>query len=300
MNPAYIALKMLRKFELVKLCKENKIRRYSKLRKMELVDLVFKTLHPNENKVLKEELKKPEIILKNEPILEIKPLEKVEIIVDIFEEKKEEKKEEKEPCPEKQSINFTFPTETAERDLRTIALFGNINEEKGADVCSSLYYLWMNTPDLIPEELLEEGEVQPETDIRMFISTFGGDAVEMFGIYDMMRVVKADDVAIRTIGTGKVMSAGVLLMAAGTKGKRRITKHCRVMLHQVSAGTFGTLNNMETELEEVKVIQDMYIQAIADNSNLSVKQIKKLFKTHSNVYLSAEEAVNYGLADTIV
>jgi len=96
MNPAYIALKMLRKFELVKLCKENKIRRYSKLRKMELVDLVFKTLHPNENKVLKEELKKPEIILKNEPILEIKPLEKVEIIVDIFEEKKEEEKKEKE------------------------------------------------------------------------------------------------------------------------------------------------------------------------------------------------------------
>jgi len=44
----------------------------------------------------------------------------------------------------------------------------------------------------------------------------------------------------------------------------------------------------------------MYIQAIADNSNLSVKQIKKLFKTHSNVYLSAEEAVTYGLADTIV
>jgi len=217
-----------------------------------------------------------------------------------LEEKKEEKKEEKEPCPEKQSINFTFPTETAERDLRTIALFGNINEEKGADVCSSLYYLWMNTPDLIPEELLEEGEVQPETDIRMFISTFGGDAVEMFGIYDMMRVAKADDVDIRTIGTGKVMSAGVLLMAAGTKGKRRITKHCRVMLHQVSAGTFGTLNNMETELEEVKVIQDMYIQAIADNSNLSVKQIKKLFKTHANVYLSAEEAVEYGLADTIV
>jgi len=97
MNPVYIELKMLRKFELVKLCKENKIRRYSKLRKMELVDLVFKTLHPNENKVLKEELKKPEIILKNEPILEIKPLEKVEIIVDIFEEKKEEEeKKEKE------------------------------------------------------------------------------------------------------------------------------------------------------------------------------------------------------------
>jgi ATP-dependent Clp protease protease subunit len=217
-----------------------------------------------------------------------------------LEEKEEEKKEETDPCPEKQSINFTFPSDSGERDLRTVALFGNINEEKSAEICSSLYYLWMNTPDPIPEELLEEGEEQPETDIRMFISTFGGDAVEMFGIYDMMRVVKSDDVDIRTIGTGKVMSAGVLLMAAGTKGKRRITKHCRVMLHQVSAGTFGTLNNMETELEEVKVIQDMYIQAIADNSNLSVKQIKKLFKTHANVYLSAEEAVEYGLADTIV
>ena len=96
MNPVYIKLKMLRKFELVKLCKENKIRRYSKLRKMELVDLIFKTLHPDQNKVLKKELPKPEIILKNEPILEIKPLEKVEIIVDIFEEKKEENKEEEE------------------------------------------------------------------------------------------------------------------------------------------------------------------------------------------------------------
>ena len=96
MNPLYIELKMLRKFELVKLCKENKIRRYSKLRKMELVDVIFKKLHPDQNKVLKKELPKPEIILKNEPILEIKPLEKVEIIVDIFEEKKEEEKKEKE------------------------------------------------------------------------------------------------------------------------------------------------------------------------------------------------------------
>jgi len=62
----------------------------------------------------------------------------------------------------------------------------------------------------------------------------------------------------------------------------------------------GSVFNMENELEEVKVLQDMYVQCVAENSNLSVRQIKKLFKANANHYISAAQAVEYGLADEIV
>jgi len=72
------------------------------------------------------------------------------------------------------------------------------------------------------------------------------------------------------------------------------------MLHQASAGTVGSVNSMENELEEVKVLQDMYVRCVAENSNLSVKKIKKLFKSNANHYISAEQAVEYGIADEVV
>jgi ATP-dependent Clp endopeptidase proteolytic subunit ClpP len=181
-------------------------------------------------------------------------------------------------------------------------VFGSINEEKCPDITSGIYYLWKNAPELYTEEELEEDEdlEQPERDITMIISTYGGEVLEMFAIYDMMRMAKSDGIDIQTIGLGKVMSAGVAILAAGTKGKRKVSRNCRLMLHQASAGTMGSVFNMENELEEVKVLQDMYVQCVAENSNLSVKQIKKLFKANANHYISAAQAVEYGLADEIV
>ena len=63
---------------------------------------------------------------------------------------------------------------------------------------------------------------------------------EMFALYDLMRMVR-EDCGIHTFGIGKVMSAGVLLLAAGTKGERRIGKNCRIMLHRVLTGDSGSL-----------------------------------------------------------
>ena len=199
-------------------------------------------------------------------------------------------------------VHFSLPTQLAEKDLRTVAVFGAIDEEKCADVTSGIYYLWQNAPELYTEEELaeHEGLTQPDRDIRMIISTYGGEVLEMFGIIDLMNMAKSSDIDIETIGIGKVMSAGVAILAAGTKGRRKVSRNCRLMLHQASAGTMGSVFNMENELEEVKVLQEMYVRCVAENSNLSVRKIKKMFSSNSNHYISAEQAVEYGIADEVI
>jgi ATP-dependent Clp endopeptidase proteolytic subunit ClpP len=213
------------------------------------------------------------------------------------EEPEEANEEETSPA-----IHFSLPAQAAEKDLRTVAVFGEINEEKCADITSGIYYLWQNAPELYTEEELLEYDQpeQPSRDIRMIISTYGGEVLEMFGIIDMMHMSKTGGVDIETTGLGKVMSAGVAILAAGTVGKRRVTRNCRLMLHQASAGTMGSVHNIENELEELKVLQDMYIYCVAENSKLSVRKIKKLFQSNANHYISAEQAVEYGIADEIV
>ena len=96
------------------------------------------------------------------------------------------------------------------------------------------------------------------------------------------------------------MSAAVLVLAAGTKGKRKIGKYCRVMIHSVIGGSSGALHDLKNEMKEIQVIQDMYIDALASETKLTKKKLKDMFSKNVNVYLSAEEAVKYGIADIIV
>jgi ATP-dependent Clp protease protease subunit len=121
----------------------------------------------------------------------------------------------------------------------------------------------------------------------------------MFAIYDVMRQIRKD-CPIHTIGLGKVMSAGVLLLAAGTKGQRKIGKNCRVMIHSVLAGSEGPLHNLESELSEIRYTQERYIQALIDETKITQKIMSKLLEKHVNIYLSAEEAIKYGIADEVI
>ena len=96
------------------------------------------------------------------------------------------------------------------------------------------------------------------------------------------------------------MSAGVLLLAAGAKGKRRVGRHCRIMLHSVVSGHSGELFNLENELEEAQHTQTSYIKALAQETDMTEKYIKKLLGKKINVYLTAEEAVELGIADEVI
>ena len=199
-------------------------------------------------------------------------------------------------------INNIQPPAPAEPELRTINLYGDISEQKGADVVAALLYL-ENTSHAVstrdPQDP-ESEQVVVARSIAMMVSTHGGTASDMFSILDIMDMVKDRTCDIETFGIGKVMSAGVPILAAGTKGKRKVGRNCRIMLHNVMAGTGGTIFSMENELEEIKWIQERYIETLASYTKLTPSKIKKLLKTQKDVYISAEEAIKMGIADEII
>tara|TARA_B100001094_G_C18135205_1_gene774654 strand:+ start:385 stop:1092 length:708 start_codon:yes stop_codon:yes gene_type:complete len=194
-------------------------------------------------------------------------------------------------------INNIDPKKDEKDNLRSISLYGDINEHMANEVMQALLFYDHTKNHSIQEE---DGTIQEVIlPIRMYVSTHGGVVSDMFSIIDVMENIKAN-CDIETIGVGKVMSAGVLVLAAGTKGKRKIAKHCRVMLHSVMSGHCGSFPNLENEMKETKHMQNMYFDFLSKNTKLSKKRIKKLLIPNVDVYLSAEEAIKYGIADEIM
>jgi len=178
---------------------------------------------------------------------------------------------------------------------RIVSLYGEIDEEQCAEVAFTLLALSEMGVQVEPEV---EGGPMGEA-IKLLISTAGGSASDMLAVYDAIRMVKPA-CPVETVGLGKVMSAGVLLLAAGTRGKRRIGQNCRVMIHGVAAGAGGAVYSLENELEEIKHTQDQYIKLLARETDMTVSYIKKLINRKLNVYLTASEAVELGIADEVV
>ena len=177
-----------------------------------------------------------------------------------------------------------------EPDLRVIGLVGDIQEEKLAEIIHA--FLYMN-------EMNKESPDEDKKDIEFYLSTYGGSADDMFALYDIMKLVqKTTDIS--TIGMGKVMSAGVLLLASGTPGKRKMGKNCRVMIHSVMGGNHGSLHNLVNEMEAIQDLQEMYINCLVEETKMTKSQLKNMLERKVNVYLSAEEAIEYGIADEII
>jgi ATP-dependent Clp protease protease subunit len=201
-----------------------------------------------------------------------------------------------EDAEEKDRIIFAPP----EPKLRTVGIMGEINEEGSAEVVFGLLSLQNSAVHYEPVDIEDEESDVKEVimPIEMVISTPGGNADDMFAIYDTMRMIRKD-VPIRTRGIGKVMSAGVVLLAAGTKGERSIGKNCRVMLHSVIGGHVGPMHQLDNEMQEIRNIQDQYISVLAEETKMTKRYLQSLLKKKVNIYLSATEAVELGIADKI-
>ena len=209
--------------------------------------------------------------------------------------KKKKKEKEEEVCEtEEESKQVTLVdllgggAEDAGPEGRSIMFVGDVTEEKAADLISAL---------LVLAQTKDEDEERAE-DIKLYVNTYGGSADEMFAIYDVMNFCK-QHCDIQTIGLGKVMSAGTLLLAAGTKGKRYLGSHARVMLHAVNGGHVGELHNLQNEMEQMAGLQESYIQAMSNETSMTKRQIQTLINRKVNVYLSSEEAIEKGLADEV-
>ena len=139
-----------------------------------------------------------------------------------------------------------------------------------------------------------------EEDIEFYISSGGGSVSDMFSVYDLMHIVKINrDIA--TFGFGKIYSAAVPLLAAGTKGKRYMGRNARLMMHHCSLNMGGASQpDIRTTFTELKKVEDMMVQAIAENSHLSVGEICNILSRNTDEYFSAEDALEMGIVDEII
>ena len=148
----------------------------------------------------------------------------------------------------------------------------------------------------IISQLINLGNISDDP-VNIIISTYGGNVRDMFALYDTMKFLKC---TVHTIGLGKIMSAGVLLLAAGEKGKRLIGRNSRVMMHAVASGAFGNIFDIVNEVDEVKILQEKSIEAVAAETKLTKKKISQIYSTKLSNYIDAETALKYGIADKII
>jgi len=250
----------------------------------------------------KKKKKKEEEILEEEQVQE-EPSEEEEI--DPEEELSDEELLEQLAGGEGKSIIVLPPMSGGgappEKKIRVVPVIGDVSERMALEVISGLVTLRENgkkkvlsDPNDINSEIIEKS-----LPIEMIVSTFGGSALDMFGICDMMKIIE-QDCPIVTTGIGKVMSAGVLILASGTKGARQIGRNTRVMIHSIMGGTHGSMHSVENEIEEMKWIQERYIEVLAAETDMTKRMIKKLLDKKVNIYLDAQQAVDFGIADIIV
>ena len=152
------------------------------------------------------------------------------------------------------------------------------------------------------EEAEEEGaqiviEQEPPPDIKMYISTSGGAADDMFAMYDVMKWVQRS-VDISTIGIGKVMSAGVPLLAAGTKGKRYSLPGAHTMIHQTLGGAEGQATDIEIYAKQMVKMKHDYARLIAEQSDKPFEEVLKDIERDN--WMSAQETKDYGIIDNIL
>ena len=142
--------------------------------------------------------------------------------------------------------------------------------------------------------------IDPKSDraLTLYVNSQGGDLYEAFGLIDMM---KNSQLPIRTIGYGSVMSAAFLIVASGAPGERYITKNCGIMCHQMSMlEEMGKYHNIKATRKETDRLNKAMYDVLKETTGLDGRIIKtKLLPAH-DVYMTAEEMIEFGAADHIL
>lgn len=151
-----------------------------------------------------------------------------------------------------------------------------------------------NVANAIVAQLLFLEAEDPEKDIIMYINSPGGVVTAGMAIYDTMNYIKPD---IQTVCIGQAASMGALLLSAGAKEKRFALEHSRIMIHQPLGGARGQATDIEIQAKEILRMKEMLSQILANATGKSINEILK--DTERDNYMSAQEAVKYGLIDQV-
>jgi len=178
------------------------------------------------------------------------------------------------------------------------------NGERAFDIYSRLLkerIIFLGTPIddyvsslLIAQLLFLEAE-DPSKDIYMYINSPGGAITAGFGILDTMNYIKPN---IVTICMGQAASMAAVLLSAGTKGKRMALVNSRIMIHQPLGGVTGQATDIEIHTKEILYLKEKLNKILADNTSKTTKTIEN--DTNRDKFMSAAEALNYGLIDEVI
>ena len=135
----------------------------------------------------------------------------------------------------------------------------------------------------------------PDQPISLYINSPGGSVSAGMGIYDVMQFVKCD---VSTTCIGMAASMGAFLLAAGTKGKRFALPNSRIMIHQPMGGARGQASDIEIQANEINYLKKRLNKILAEKTGQKIDVIEK--DTDRDNYLSAEDAIEYGLIDKIL
>lgn len=152
-----------------------------------------------------------------------------------------------------------------------------------------------NVANAIVAQLLFLEAEDPEKDIIMYINSPGGVVTAGMAIYDTMNYIKPD---VQTICIGQAASMGAFLLSAGTKGKRFSLENSRIMIHQPLGGTQGQAADIEIHAKEILRLKKKLSEILAENCGKTVEEVYK--DTDRDNFMSAEEAVEYGLIDKVI
>jgi len=163
---------------------------------------------------------------------------------------------------------------------RIIMLSGEVNDQVASSIVAQLLFLEAQDPD---------------KDIYFYINSPGGVITSGLSIYDTMNYIKPD---IVTICIGQAASMGAFLLSSGEKGKRYALPNARIMIHQPSGGAQGQSTDIQIQAQEIQRLKDTLNEIMAKNCGKTPEELER--DTERDNFMSAQEAVEYGLIDKVL
>ena len=175
--------------------------------------------------------------------------------------------------------------------------------ERGYDIYSRLLkdrIILLGTPiddnvaNLVIAQLLFLQAESPNQDINLYINSPGGSVTAGLAIYDTIQTLSCD---VKTVCLGQCASMGAVLLAAGTHGKRFALPHSRIMIHQPWGGAEGTAADIEIQSKEIMRLRSILNTLLSSHTGKELKKIER--DTNRDFFMSAAEAVEYGIVDSV-
>jgi ATP-dependent Clp protease protease subunit len=190
------------------------------------------------------------------------------------------------------STLMPYVIEQTSRGERQYDIFSRLLKDRIIFLGSAIDEAYAN---VISAQLLFLEAENPDRDVYLYINSPGGYVSSGMAIYDTMQLIKPE---VRTLCIGQASSMAALLLAGGAKGKRSALPNSRIMLHQPYGGAGGQASDIEISAREIVKIKDKLIDLYGKHTGKTSEQIKK--DTERNMYMSAEEAKEYGVIDNVI